>query len=226
MDPAFAEFLKVLQSGGNVALIAAAWMLWRAVQSLTRIETFMSTLFEVLLRSDGTKINPDDMERLRVLRADMTRHRQGGFVMVKWIAILAGALALATFAVTASAQVASDAARVSWTNATQDVNGGALALCPDTGTKPAGCLIGTRVQRGNAANCAATFGAVAETINVPHAVTSVLFENLAPGTWCFRVRHTANNPAPDDVSAWTATVTKIIVRPVGKPERPVSITVE
>lgn len=222
------EFTKIIETGGNVVLAWAAWLLWRATQSLARIETFMSVLFEVLLRSDAGKIRQTDLDLLRRMQSDMRNtHKQGGFISRRMLGTLIAIAAAGAFvAFLAFAQAtATDAARISWTNATVDEAGNPLQNCNVTPCQP-GQLIGTRIQRS--LNCTATnFGTAAETLNVPHAVTSVLFENLPAGTWCYRARHVAEPVGTGDgLSLWSAVVQKVSVKPATKPARPVSITVE
>lgn len=137
-------------------------------------------------------------------------------------------LALLLFSVPAFAQqtcpptgtIAVDAALLCWTNATQDVNGNPL---PATG---AGSLTGTRIQRavvGATATCA--FTTIAETLNVLPDITQLLFQNLPAGRHCFRVRHLADNPAPNDMSDWSATVSKVTTAPVPPPAKPKPLTI-
>lgn len=132
------------------------------------------------------------------------------------LGILVGA-ALASWS--ADAQVAPTAARVTWTNATTDVNGNSL---PASGP---GALTQTRIQRS--LNCtASSFGTVAQTLNVTPDVLSVLFENLEPGTHCFRARHISRDAANvEQLSDWSATVSKLISAPIGRARPPV-ITIE
>ncbi len=117
----------------------------------------------------------------------------------------------------ANAQVATNAARVSWTNATLDVNNAPL---PVTGPDSIG---ETRVVRSTGDACMTTFGTVVETLNVPPTVLSVLFENLPAGRWCFRARHVA---VDGELSDWSPIVSKVSVLPPNRPARPVSITIE
>lgn len=137
--------------------------------------------------------------------------------MKKAAAFIVGIL----FAFAAFAQVAPNAARVSWTNATQDVDGSAL---PATGP---GALTQTRIQRalvGAAANC--SFGTVAQTLNVTPDVLSVLFENLEAGKHCFRARHISRDASDAELlSDWSASVSKVVAPAVVRP-RPPTITIQ
>ena len=127
----------------------------------------------------------------------------------------------ALLAANASAQtLPTNSAIVRWTNATTDVNGNPL---PATG---AGSLTSTRIARSAGATCATTFGTAIEVISVPIDVLMVRFDNLPAGTNCFRARHVANNPAPDDLSDWSPIVSKVSVVPTGKPGKPLTITIE
>ena len=120
----------------------------------------------------------------------------------------------------AHSQVAPTAARITWTNATQDVNGVQL---PATGP---GALTQTRIQRSFGASCLTNFGTAAQTLNVTPDVLSVLFENLEPGRHCFRARHVSRDAADAELlSDWTAVVSKVIAAPVGRARPPV-ITIE
>lgn len=140
--------------------------------------------------------------------------------MAKLINTILGAALLALVAYVALAQTAPTAARVSWTNATQDVNGEPL---PASGP---GALTQTRIQRSIAANCPTNFGPVEQTLNVTPDVSSVLFENLAPGRHCFRARHISRDAANvEQFSDWSATVAKTISAPVVR-ARPPTITIE
>ncbi len=139
--------------------------------------------------------------------------------MKNLIAFVFGLLVGAFLAFDAEAQVAPTAARISWTNATQDVNGNAL---PATGP---GALTQTRIQRSTTCT-SSSFGTVAQTLNVTPDVLSVLFENLEPGTHCFRARHISRDAADvEQFSDWTATVSKVIAAPIGRARPPV-ITIE
>lgn len=135
------------------------------------------------------------------------------------IAFIVEILVGGILAFNAEAQVAPTAASLTWTNATTDVNGTPL---PATGP---GALTQTRIQRS--LNCTSSgFGTVAQTLNVTPDVLSVLFENLEPGTHCFRARHVSLDAANVEVlSNWSTTVSKIVTAPIGKPRPPV-ITIE
>jgi hypothetical protein len=136
------------------------------------------------------------------------------------IAFILGILVGAFLAFDAEAQVAPTAARITWTNATQDVNGAQL---PATGP---GALTQTRIQRSFGASCETNFGTAAQTLNVTPDVLSVLFENLEPGRHCFRARHVSRDAANvEQLSDWTATVSKVIASPIGRARPPV-ITIE
>lgn len=127
-----------------------------------------------------------------------------------WIALAF----LALLPATAQGQVASNAARITWVNATQLENG---APIPATGPES---IIQTRVVRGSC-NADGSFGVVLETLNVPVTATSVLFEQIAAGTYCYRARHVQENLG---LSGWSVTVSKVAVQPVSKPKPP-SITI-
>lgn len=119
--------------------------------------------------------------------------------------------------VVANAQVATNAARLTWVPATLDVNNNPL---PTTGPD---AIEFTRIQRSTGADCMTNFGTVVETLNLPLAVVTAFFENLPAGRWCFRARHIAFDLEQSD---WSPVVTKLSVWPVGRPARPVSITIE
>lgn len=105
--------------------------------------------------------------------------------------------------------IAKNAALLCWTNATQDTDGNAL---PATGD---GSLTQTRVQR---AFVLSPTGACAwntttnevQNFDVTPDVTRMFFENMKPGKWCFRLRHSALN-VPDSV--WTSPVSKVVPKP-------------
>jgi len=122
-----------------------------------------------------------------------------------------GLLVLLSFA--AHGQVAVDAAKLTWTNATQLVDGQPL---PATGPLS---VVQTWVQRSVASTCAAgAFGTVAQVLKVPVADTSALFEGLTPvGRHCFRLAHVQENGG---LSAWTPAVSKVIAAPVPKAKPP------
>lgn len=138
-------------------------------------------------------------------------------------------LALLLFAAPALAQqtcpptgtVASDAALLCWTNATQDVNGNPL---PATGPF---ALTQTRVQRATvAATASCSFTTIAETLNVVPAVTQMFFQNLPAGKHCFRARHASRDEANVELlSDWTATVSKVATPPAPPPAKPRPLTI-
>lgn len=138
-------------------------------------------------------------------------------------------LALASFG--ASAQVVCNggdpvplnAARTCWVNATTDVSGTPL---PATGV---GSLKTTRLQHIRMATVATScdFAAPADPLDSRDFAPTVggfLYENLADGRHCFRVRHINNEGIMSD---WSATVYKNISapKPPGKPMAP-SLTVD
>jgi hypothetical protein len=110
--------------------------------------------------------------------------------------------------------ISGNAALLCWTNATVDVDDQPL---PPSGP---GSLKQTRVQRVNvavAATCTWGTTAAPENFDVTPDVTMMFFENLAQGKWCFRLRHVNNE---DVVSDWTAAVSKVVVKPIGKSKQP------
>lgn len=125
-------------------------------------------------------------------------------------------LALAAAPALAQA-VAPDAARVTWTNATELVTG---APIPASGPES---IVTNRVQRALCGTGDA-FGSVQETLNVPSTVNALLFENLPPGRYCFRARHVQENGGLSD---WSAIARKTIEVPApALPKRPLSISIE
>lgn len=145
--------------------------------------------------------------------------RQVKFGLITLALLFAGA-AQAQQTCPPTGTVAVDAALLCWTNATQDVNGNPL---PATGP---GSLTGTRVQRAVvAATVSCSFTTIAETLNVTPDVKLMFFQNLAPGKHCFRIRHVADNPAPNDVSDWSATASKVTVSPTPPPAKPKPLTI-
>lgn len=140
------------------------------------------------------------------------------FLYGRWLA--SGIAVLVLFACTvldAQAQVASNAALIKWVNATEFVTppGG---LLPVTGPQS---IVQTRVVRGSC-NADGSFNAVLETLNVPVTATSVLFENLPDGTFCYRARHIQEN---GDQSAWSVTRSKASTQPPLPKSKPPSITI-
>lgn len=120
----------------------------------------------------------------------------------------------------AQAQVATDAARVSWTAATQLTTGAPIPSTPDPLS-----LAQTRIQRSVAPTCeSGAFGNVEQVLNVTPDVLSALFENLRPaGVHCFRAAHVQLNGA---LSIWTPVVSKVIAIPSPPKTRPPTITIE
>ena len=138
--------------------------------------------------------------------------------LVGMFASLAFAMALlALIPSAANAQeIAPNAAKVSWVNATQLENG---APIPATGPES---IVQTRIQRGLCNATATSVPTVLETLNVPAAITQVLFENLPDGTFCYRARHIQENGG---MSLWSATASKISTQPVIVPQKPKAISI-
>lgn len=91
-------------------------------------------------------------------------------------------IALFIISMLASASVLAGSANLSWTNATQNVDGSTI---PATG---AGSLLSTRVEYGN---CSApnVFGTKVGEIVVAEPATSVTVNALVPQVYCFRAYH-------------------------------------
>jgi len=212
--------VKLLQGGGNVALVAAAWFLWRSVQSLTRIEVFMATLFEVLLRSEGLKIRETDREKLRVMQQQMRDNpnggKQRGFVTMRFLRLLVTGVILtfAGYSGYASAQPipgcptnpnAATSALLCWTPPTENADGTPI---PATGQN---ALKEFRAQRS--LNCTYTnFGTVLETLTFIVGINQALFTPLGNGIHCFRMR-AVNNAGQQSVQSMTVTKTLPLVLP-------------
>lgn len=209
MPSELTTFIELLKGGGNAALIAAAWMLWRAVSSLTRIETFMSVLVEVLLRTDGIKLREGDAQMLRDMRADI-RKRQGGFAMLKFLSVLAGALAIAFAAFTARADDT-----LTWKHPTQYTDGSALA---------AGDIDSTVIRWAATPDATTLDGTL--SVSAP-ATTVTVPRDSTPGTRCYQaatlmkadVGGKQSNFAP---AAW---VCKTIAATGKKPKPPTALAV-
>jgi hypothetical protein len=107
-------------------------------------------------------------------------------------------------------------ALVCWTNATQDSLGAPL---PATGP---GSLTGTRLQRSWVASVTGSCGwdttlNKVQNFDVLPTVTTMYFENLPIGKYCYRALHNAE-AVPD--SAWSAVVTKYSPGPTQKSKPP------
>lgn len=129
---------------------------------------------------------------------------------------VAALLIVTGYGCASNAQVASDAALIKWTNATQLTDGAPIPAAPDPLS-----LKTTRVQRSVASTCGTgAFGTVAQVWNVTSDVHSILLEGLRPaGKHCFRAAHIQANGS---MSAWSAVVSKTIVIPTPKTKPPVT----
>lgn len=107
--------------------------------------------------------------------------------------------------------IASNAARITWVNATQLKDG---APIPATGPES---LVRTSIMRGTCDAGATTIVAALQILNVTPDVTMVLFENLPDGTFCYRAQHIQENGG---ASAWSATRSKVSTQPVVLPQKP------
>lgn len=211
MEPQVDEIVKVIEGGGNAALVVAAIFLYRAVKALTRIETFMSALFEVLLRSEGVKMRADDIERLKHMRREMSGKADGGFVMLRLLFSLAlvGALAFAAPALSQtpcpSGPVASNHLLACWTNATEYTDGKPLPTDPAAPD----AINSTQLRHGKcSANGAPS--SVSIKADVLATVGSVLFTDFELGWNCVSVRHKTNKGV---FSAWTGWGRKNLTAP-------------
>lgn len=129
--------------------------------------------------------------------------------MRKLLAFLGGLVLIALVAFVCEAHAGE--ALVSWQNATLDTAGQPL---PATGPD---ALAETRVAIGT---CSApgVFGSnIGGVSAVLAAVTSLLFENLVDGSYCFRARHGTNAGVFSD---WSVVVSKTITTPPKKPRPP------
>ena len=126
---------------------------------------------------------------------------------------------LALLPASAGAQtIASNAAKATWVNATQLES---AAPIPATGPES---IVQTRIVRGTCNADGTSVPTILETLNVPITVTTVLFENLPDGTFCYRARHIQENGG---MSLWSVTVSKVSTQPVVVPQKtkPPSITI-
>jgi hypothetical protein len=110
--------------------------------------------------------------------------------------------------------VASNAARVCWTNASEMTNGTAI---PAAGPQS---LATTTVGYG--ACTATTTPSSTSTLTVPATLGFALIENLAAGVWCFRARHELVDGTAGPWSGW---IRKTLTAPTPPKPRAPSITV-
>jgi hypothetical protein len=120
--------------------------------------------------------------------------------------------------------VATDAAKLTWTNATQNTDGTPI---PATGDKALGSV---RIQRSVVSTCdaaAGPFGTPAEVLNIAVPATTATFANLTPaGKHCFRA---ASVLVDGTLGPWSAVLTKLIVippPPTPPKAKPPTITIE
>lgn len=100
-------------------------------------------------------------------------------------------------------------ATVTWTNPTARTDGTAL---------PSSQIGGSRVEWGTCSGSA--FGTAQGTLSTTGAATSAVINDLAPGTWCFRV---STFDTGNVLSSWSNIASKVV--PVAPPNPPVIVTV-
>ena len=68
MDPDFQEITRLLQSGGNAALMIAAWILYRGLRQIARIELMLEILLTrgeaIRERRDHDNLTRKELEKL------------------------------------------------------------------------------------------------------------------------------------------------------------------